>query len=218
MIKGKIANMQKRILYIPTTYRLHISGAACIGNSLIAIGKLLLGILSASPFTCMSACYSFAMVFAKACVLIGIHKEKSQKQQAEVYTVASMWLILASLIYILYAVRLFFYPSKDVYDMNLGIAIATFTFLELGLNIRGVIIERNNKSILMHAIKMINLASSCLCLALTQTALLSFTHSRVAFYDPSIANGIIGVCMGSMAALLGIGMMVRVKHINKQCV
>lgn len=95
--------------------------------------------------------------------------------------------------------------------MYIALAIATFTFTEIGLNIRGVIVERKNHAPLIHAIKMINLSSSLICLVLTQTAILSFasdlpTHAK--------ENGLMGIIMGGVATLIGIYMILQITAIE----
>lgn len=196
-------------------FSLQVTGAACIGNTLVGIGKLVMGLISLSFFTCVSAFYTFGMVLAKGCALAGIVKAEDEKQQHHYYMLAGMVLIIVSLLYIAYSVRLFFYPATAVYSMNVGLAIAAFTFTELVLNIRGVIIERHNHTPLIHAIKMINLASSLICLVLTQTAILSFADTKSAEVH-SQANGLMGVIMGSAATLLGAAMIIRIKRIQKK--
>lgn len=196
---------------------LQITGASCIGNILVGAGKLIMGILSFSVFTCVSAFYTFGMVLAKLFALSGISKGKSRELQCRYYMISGEVLIIASALYIAYSARLFFYPEVSSYHPYVGITIAAFTFTELTLNIRGVILERHNHTLLIHAIKMINLASSLICLVLTQTALLSFTHEREIGYDPSLSNGLMGVLMGSAATLLGVIMVIRVNRIKKEC-
>jgi len=193
---------------------LHITGASGAASIIVGFGKLAMGILSLSFFTCVSAFYTFGMVIAKYCALAGIARAKSVKEQYRYYTLSGIILIAASVMYIAYSIRLFFYPANPVYDMNVAIAIATFTFTELTLNIRGVIITRRNHDPLIHAIKMINLASSLICLVLTQTAILSFASTAVDQHPA--ANGLIGIIMGSIATLLGIFMIIRIKRIKRQ--
>lgn len=172
-----------------------------------------MGIVSLSFFTCVSAFYTFGMVLAKFCALAGIVKETSKKKQYRYYVFSGIILITASVLYIGYSVRLFFHPAVASYNMIVGIGIATFTFTELTLNIRGVIIERHNHTPLVHAIKMINLASSLICLVLTQTALLSFSDTENLAVH-SQANGAMGVIMGSAATAIGIMMIFRIKQIE----
>ena len=49
-----------------------LTGAACTGSFLLGCGKLIVGVLSASFFTCANAFYTFGMVAAKLCALKGI--------------------------------------------------------------------------------------------------------------------------------------------------
>lgn len=193
---------------------LHITGAACLGNFVVGVGKLILGIISLSLFTCVGALYTFGMVTAKCFALAGIVKQDNSKEQYWYYKASGLILIIASLLYIIYSIRLFVNPINTVYDMNVALLIATFTFTELVLNIRGVIIERHNHSPLVHAIKMINLASSLICLVLTQAAILSFADTQFAMH--ASANGLLGIIMGGVACLLGVVMIIRIGVIQKR--
>ena len=58
-------------------------------------------------------------------------------------------------------------------------------------------------------------ASSLIGLVLTQAALLSFPHDEPE-YDPSVSNGILGLCMGGCAALLGCFMLWRGSRLRQQ--
>lgn len=196
-----------------TGLSLQITGAGIAGNILVGIGKLVMGALSLSFFTCVSAFYTFGMVMAKCCAMAGILKGEDQKGQHRYYSLAGIILIIASLLYVGYSVRLFFYPATSSYNMYVGIAIATFTFTEIGLNIRGVVRERHNHAPLIHAIKMINLAASIITLTLTQAALLSFASTD--HQAQPMANGIIGTITGTSATLIGILMLVRIRKIGR---
>lgn len=163
---------------------LYITGAAVTAGIFIAIGKLIIGVLSLSFFTCANAFYSFGIIGAKSIALIGI--------------------------------RLFFIPVTSSYHMYVAFGIATVTFAEIGLNIRGVIVTRHNHTLLIHAIKMNNLSASLITLVLTQTALLSFTNKEADSLEISKANGVIGILMGTVATLIGFYMICRVKKLKKQ--
>ena len=201
----KAAKMSKK-------YSLHVTGAACAGNFLLGTGKLVLGVFSLSFFTCVSAFYTYGMVLARICALKGMGKER--EKQLLHYRLTGIVLILASLLYTVYAARLLWHPENPHYDMYIGLAIATFTFTEIGLSIRGVVIERKNKEPLYHALKMVNLAASMISLVLTQTALLSFTHQGEIGYNPSFSNGVMGLLMGGISTLTGVVMLIRVKKMR----
>jgi len=53
--------------------------------------------------------------------------------------------------------------------------------------------------------KLINLVSSFIALVLTQTALLSFSHTG----DTSVYNGISGLIFGSLSIIVGVYMIVH---------
>lgn len=193
---------------------LHITDASCLGNTAVGIGKLAMGLLSLSLFTCVSAFYTFGMVTAKCFALAGILKENDPDRQYWYYKASGLILIAASLLYILYSSRLFLHPAEESYPQNIALGIASFTFTELTLNIRGLILERRRHSPLIHALRMINLSSSLICLVLTQTALLSFTSGSEGGH--ASANGFMGVLMGSAAALLGVSMVLRMNRLQKR--
>lgn len=192
-----------------------ITGAACMGNLFVGIGKLVMGLMSLSFFTCVSAFYTFGMVIAKACALKGLVKEKTLEERYRYYKLSGIILIITSVLYVIYSTRLLWQPMTGHYDKYVGIGIATFAFTELGINIRGVIVERHNHALLFHAIRMISLASSFICLVLTQTAILSFTHESLPDYDPSVTNGFMGILMGTAAILMGCVMLWRTRRAKR---
>jgi hypothetical protein len=100
--------------------------------------------------------------------------------------------------------------------MYISIGIAAVTFTEIGFNIRGVIVTRHEHTLLIHAIKMINLSAALITLVLTQTALLSFANKEAESLEISKANGVIGILMGTVATLIGFYMICRVKKLKKQ--
>lgn len=193
---------------------LHITGAACVVTLCVGVGKLVMGLLSLSFFTCVSAFYTFGMVAAKGCAMSGSVKELSAESQYRYYQCSGLILIIASVLYMIYSVRLLIHPVNSTYSAYVAINIAAFTFVELTMNIRGVMIERKNRTLLVHAIKMINLASSLICLVLTQTAILSFASDQ-ANHHPA-TNGFFGIIMGGVASILGVSMLIRIYIIHQK--
>ena len=197
-----------------TSRLLKLSGASMTANILLGFGKLVLGIYTMSFFVCVSAMYTFGMVVAKYFALAGIIKSKSTKEQYRYYFLSGAILIVASIAFIGYSVRVLFHPVTTVYHMYVALVIASFTFFEITVNIRGVIIERNNHTPLFHALRTTNLASSLICLVLTQAAILSFADTQSEIHPT--ANGIIGIAMGCLALMLGINMVLRIKRIQRK--
>lgn len=193
-------------------YSLHITGAFCAANFLLGTGKLAMGIYAHSIFTCVHALYTYAMVAAKQCALRGF--ASPAEKHIRYYRGTAVILIIASILYAVYSLRLFWQPETPHYHMYLAIGIAAFTFTEIVLNLWGAL-QVHRKSLLLHALKMVSLASSIICLVLTQTALLSFTQEGQA-RDLSRTNGAMGFLMGVTAALIGIWMLRRSKSKSLQ--
>lgn len=190
-----------------------MTGAACTASFLLGTGKLLMGLISLSFFTIMNALYTYGMVAAKFCALKGI--AVPVKKQYAYYRGAAGILIASSLCYAIYSTRLLWHPQRSNYHPYLAMGIATVTFAEIGLNLWGVLVERKKKSLPFHALKVINLASSLIGLVLTQAALLSFTNTD-AGYDSSRFDGVLGLCMGGCAALLGYFMFWRAAKLEQK--
>ncbi|MGN0624240.1 MAG: hypothetical protein ACI4JA_09880 [Oscillospiraceae bacterium] len=194
---------------------LHITGASCLATFLVGLGKLVMGIISLSFFTCVSAIYTFGMVAAKITALAGILKEENSAQQYRYYKLSGIILTSASTAYIFYSLWIQFHPPTAVYHLYIALGIATVTFAEIAINIRGVIIESKGSSPLFHALKMINLASSLISLVLVQNALLSITHFEEEISNEKLAqmsSGLIGIFMGTLALILGIIMLMRLRQ------
>lgn len=213
---GRIKAISHKTIYrfgASTGRSLHITGAACLGNMSVGIAKLIMGILSLSLFTCASALYTFGMVTAKCIALAGIVKEENYKTQYKYYRASALILIGSSMLYIVYSIRLFIQPVNESYHMYYALCIATFTFAELGINIKGLIVQRHKHSPLIHAIRMINLASSLICLVLTQSAILSFADVNTREHPG--ANGFMGILMGTAALMLGVIMLQRINKMQR---
>lgn len=193
---------------------IRFAGFSCVSNTLLGLGKLVLGIATLSFFTCVSGFYTLGTVGAKVCAMVGLIKEQGRKEQFRYYKLSGVILTIASLLYIAYSVRVCFVPTTAKYHEVAAICIAAFTCAEMIVNIRGVIKERKNHTPLIHAMKMINLASAAVCVVLTQTALLSFALEGE---NPlPWANGVMGIIMGSAATVLGIIMMVHISRMEKK--
>jgi len=189
---------------------IRITGASCMGNAFVGLGKLLIGIASPSLFTCVSACYTFGMVIAKGFAVAGMFTEKDETVQRKYCRLSGVILIVASACYILYSLRLFIFPEHTVFHEYVAIGIAAITFAEIGLNISGVLRERKNHSLPGQSVKMINLAASLISLVLTQTALLSFASDQVDAHPT--ANGFMGILMGTAATIIGMLLVVKTKR------
>lgn len=190
---------------------LHLAGISGIGNIVLGLGKIASGALSLSVFACVNGLYTLGMVLARYCALAGVMRSKEEKGQYRYYRWSGVILIAASLLYMIYSGWAYYHPKQVAYHEYIALAIATFTFTEIGLNLRGVIINRKNKTPLLHAIKTINLAASLISLVLTQSAILAFAGDGN--HAPAV-NALLGLVMGASAALLGVYMLWRIGRIE----
>ena len=189
---------------------LHFTKASIVGNAVLAVGKLVLAILSFSLFMCINAFYNVGIALAKYFSHQGIDQKKTQKEELEYYRIIGIILLSTSLIFAVYSVRMLIGGKSAVYPEIVGIAIAAFTFAEITLNIKGLLSARKTNNIMLQANKLISLASSLICLVLTQTALMSFAHAG----DASVYNGISGIIFGFAAAMIGLYMIINVYRIQ----
>jgi len=196
--------LAKAFKYFGSTWTLRIAGASLLINLAIGIGKIVLSIISSSFFIAVSAFYTFALVLARVFALLGSDRRKEYR----CCRFCALILVGASLIYILYSTRLFFEEGKSSYHEYVALAIATVTFVEIGVNARGVVRERRNHRLFMQALRMVNLASSLISLTLTQSALLSLSEQTEGI-DRNLANGFMGCLMGTSAAVIGILLLIK---------
>ncbi|MGN1008998.1 MAG: hypothetical protein ACI4PV_08625 [Butyricicoccus sp.] len=200
--------------YNPAASRsLHLTGMSGAANLLLGLGKIISGVLSLSIFVCVNGCYTLGMVMARYCALAGVLKGRDQKTQIRHYQWSGIILILASLLYMAYSGWLYFHPKQAAYHEYIALAIATVTFTEIGLNLRGVLLFRKSATPLLHAIKTINLAASLISLVLTQSAILSFVEEGD--HNPAW-NAALGVLMSGCAILLGFYMLSRIKRMTDE--
>lgn len=189
---------------------LHLTGLSGLGSILMGLFKILSGILSLSVFTCLNGCYTLGMVAARYCALAGVLKTKKISEQYRYYRWSGIVLITASCLYIAYSIQMYIHPAYTAYHPYIAMGIATVTFVEICVNLRGVLVFRKNQSPLLHAIKTISLATSLISLVLTQAAILSFADE---VQNPA-ANGVLGALMGACAVLLGIYMLLRLRRLT----
>lgn len=189
---------------------LHLAGISGVCSILLGLGKIVSGVLSLSVFVCINGLYTLGMVLARYCALAGAIRTQDPHQQYVYYRRSGKILIAASLLYISYSAWSFFHPKWVSYHMYVALAIATFTFTEIGMNLYGMIANRKNRTPLLHAIKTINLAASLVSLVVTQSAILAFAGQG---YNPAV-NALMGMFSGTCAVLLGVFMLWRIERIQ----
>jgi len=175
-----------------------------LGRVLLGLGKLVLGAVALSPFAVINGLYSLGIGTAGFFCLETENDALPPVAQHRRFRLVGVIVTIASLIYVLYATRLFLTADPFVFSQSIALAIATITFTELVINARQAIVRRNDPSPLVQAAKMANLASALTSLALVQTAIRSIA-------DPtggSVINAWGGLFCGGLAVLVGLCMIV----------
>ncbi len=106
-------------------------------------------------------------------------------------------------------VRYFFSPDVVRYDTIVGISIAAFAFLDLGLAIAGLVRSGRRKDLLLSGLKTVNFSGALAAIALTQAALLSFSGEEVVSPAVLQGNAAMGILVGAVSCLLALRMLVR---------
>ena len=196
--------------------RIHITAMSCLGSFAMGSAKLAAGVLSASPLTCANGFYSYGMTAAKGCIAVGMKKADTAKSQYQCYSLSGIILFMAAIAYMVYSVKWIYFPTYTTYSPVAGITIARFTFMEIGMNIRGIFTGIKENNLLLKGLKLINLSSSCICLVLTQTALLSFATDSQVFIANYKVNGYMGIAMAVLSEAIAVFMILQGrKHIKK---
>lgn len=170
----------------------------------LAVGKLIFAIMTSSLFLGINAFYTGIIAYGKGQSVLGLG-ENYEKCQKWHYRRIGFIILIASVIYLIYSLGLFFSNQNSKYDKTMAMAIAVITFFEIGLNLTGIIKANKNNDLMLQAAKLLNLSSALIGLVLTQTAILSFSSSQ----NHSMANMISSALFSSVAILIGISMMYK---------
>lgn len=190
-------------------------------NAAFAIGKIVIGIYSFSLFLCINGLYNMGVSLAKSIPVRWYSKKNNAIQSGNnsrrqtikeeyrgLYRMGVV-VLAASAVYLVYSIHMMEVMKSSIhYDKITAITIATLTFTEIGIALRGFIVTRKNKKPLFEGIKLISLTTSLISLVLTQTAIMSFSQNG----DPAYYCGITGVIFGTVSAGIGIYMIIRGAH------
>ncbi len=169
-------------------------------NIIFSIGKSVITIITGSFMFLISASVNLCIGLAKIECYSGIKKKEKNKQFDKRNIKISFLFMIAGLMYILYMGRLILFDTRTFhYNMFLGINIAFISFVEMGFAIVGIIRVKQSGHFYRN-IKIINFASACTAIMLTQVALLSFCEAT----NVNKVNGFTGVAIGLFMIILGI--------------
>jgi len=196
----------KTISNLMHSKKLTISRAMLVKDSFLVAGKFLISLASLSFFMFANGLYSVGVGVGRY-IAIRMHTH-NREDQMKSYRMVGVVILLSSVCYVLYSIRLFFGGKTVSYPMVIALVIALYTFIEFGINVREVIRLRKSRALEAKALRMLSFSSTLLCFVLTQTAIMSFAHEG----DTNFFNALSGVVFGGGAALIGLYMIITVKR------
>lgn len=188
----------RTIRHLVKKHQLIFTRFSILKDTFLVVGKTAISMISLSFFMFINAFYSAGMGIARY-IAIKMHTQGKEKQIIN-YRYVGIIISLSSICYVLYSVRLFFGGKTGVYDMNVALVIALYTFIEFGINIKEAFRLRKSKALEAKALRAISFASTLICFVLTQTAIMSFAAES----NSNFANALSGMAFGILAALVGL--------------
>lgn len=168
-----------------------------------AVCKIVFGVFSKGYFFCVSGASTLLLGFVKRMYLNNYKNDDFETKRAKSITIAIL-IIISSALFGFYMTRLFFFDSMREYGLILSIAIATFSFGELGIAIYNFLKAKKSKDILQQALRGSSLASSSFAITLTQVALLSAMQTPANNF-----NALTGLIASAFSVLVGVYLLLR---------
>lgn len=174
-----------------------------LANVIWSVGKMLIGIISGAYFFAVSGVHTLLVGIIKSLFFKNYAKSDAAREVYVSRTIGAL-IVASALAFALYSARLFFVEETDSYGVIPSIAIAAFSFGELGVSIVGFVKSRKKEDLMLSALKGSKIASGFYALVLTQTAILAAQgESGVSKY-----NALSGVIFGLCALIVGVGVII----------
>lgn len=199
---------------------IYFSALAIPGHILIASSKAVILLFSFSAFMAANVLFTLGLAVIKLLIILAHRRQVRHGPTLNIvqtYRTTGLLVLALAIVYSLSCLPLVFgVNTSDHYDKGVAVAIGLIAFVELVFSVHGLFASRKNNDILMEAVKLSNLAASLILLVLAQTALLSLTAdtgvdpiTHASSMDPSRYNGLTGVTLGTLAALIGLYMLTQ---------
>lgn len=180
-----------------------------LGNLLWGIVKILFGVFVKDYFWCVSGVFTLDIGLSKIIYRVGrIKSNYDLTKEIPYYRNIGICLAAGSLMYICYMARLLIWDVPTInYDTILGITIAAFAFLDLGLAIRSFVISNKRHDFLLSGLRLVGISSGLTAIVLTQIALISLSNDGS--INSNLYNGIFGVVAGVICLGISIFMIIN---------
>lgn len=185
---------EKRIKFLTTTTMIY--------NFVWAVCKIVFGALMSAYLFCISGAYNILIGFAKKTFLSNRNRSVDKNTKS---LVIGILILISGFVYAFYTASFFIWPKESDYGLILSIAIATCSFVELGLAIYNIMKAKQKKDILLFSLRSCNLATAAYAMVLTQIALLSATGTE----NVSNFNAITGIIAGTVAIAIASAVIIK---------
>lgn len=192
LIRGIIGDNRRKLHYVSVGK-----------DGVMVFVKLVMSIVSFSFFMFANVLFSCGIGIARYTALMMQGKDRGE--QLKLYTKVALILSFSGICYVAYSVRLFFGGSAGKYGMVMAIAIACYTFVEFGIQIRELIKLRMEQNLEAEALRLISFSGILVSFVLTQTALMSFSEPG----EHNFSDGLAGVVFGGLVVLTGVFALLR---------
>lgn len=162
--------------------------------------KFAIGCIGGTFFFAISGLHTFFIGVAKSVFYKNYRRADGVKEVRAGRTIAVLT-IVSALAFSIYMARLFFIDEEAKYDNILSIAIAAFSFGELGFSIGGLVKSSKKGDLMLATLKGGKLANAFYAIVLTQIAIFAATGN----VGMSGYNALAGVLFGLCALATGIG-------------
>lgn len=188
-----------------TFFLKHSIGLTGFYNLVWSLAKIITGFVISLYFISLSGVWGLVAGAAKLYYFKN-SKLIERKEQERLAIVVAILQIIMSISYIAFMSRTF-YTEVEVhnYGKNEAIAIAAFSFLELGIAIYSLNKTRKNKNIAMMSVRSLILSTSIYAIVNTQNALLAMSGEANPIYD-----AVFGIVAGSFTILAAIFLIFKI--------
>ena len=165
---------------------------------LMALSKIILGILTPSVFLFFYAAYDIGIGLAKTVDIAHRYRKPSDEDNFCAYIIG-WFMFSSSLLFMIYSLRIFLGGKIIIYSFPITIVISVSTFIILGSVIIRFYSHKKNDSI-TKAVRLIDLCSVIISLAVTREALLYIT----VIGNTSQSACLAGLIFGGITAIISI--------------
>jgi len=181
-------------------------------NFSVAVFKILAAFYISSYFLIVSSFYSVGIGLIKRIFFRGVMRSKQDPYKEKKYVLLMYaMLFISSVVYMIYMVRLFYINESPFnYGRLISLIIVLVSLIEIISAIIGLIKSTNLKDSLLTALKTGMLASALISIVVAQSAFLTYISDFGTEFR--ISNPILGLIMGSTAAIIALVMFTRTLH------